>query len=128
MPYSYETQNQIDISYHYPPELLELLCDVVPVLFRSKPGVIDFFVGAGVPNRLVSDWKLKLEQDKNSVRKHEVARSVLCRMNDAGEPALAMRREVLKRVSEFEDFSSCWENDRYKAQGLVAQIQKLVNI
>jgi hypothetical protein len=39
-----------------------------------------------------------------------------------------VRREVLKRVSEFEDFSSCWDNDRYKAQGLVAQIQKLVNI
>jgi restriction system protein len=35
---------------------------------------------------------------------------------------------VLKRVSQFEDFSSCWENDRYKAQGLVTQVQKLVNV
>jgi hypothetical protein len=33
-------QAQIDIFYHYPPELLELLCDAVPVLFRSKQGVI----------------------------------------------------------------------------------------
>jgi hypothetical protein len=31
-------------------------------------------------------------------------------------------------ASEFDDFSSCWGNDRYKAQGLVAQIQKLVNV
>jgi integrase/recombinase XerD len=112
-----ETQAPIDITYHYPPELLELLCDAVPAMFRSKPGVIDFFVGAGVPNKLLGDWKLKLQQDKDSVRKHEIARSVLCRLNDAGEPALTIRREVLKRVSEFEDFSSCWDNDRLKATG-----------
>jgi restriction system protein len=121
-------QRALDISYHYPPELLELLCDAVPALFRSKQGVIDFFVGAGVPNRMLGDWKLKLKQEKESVKKHEIARSILCRLNEAGEPALALRREVIKRVSEFDDFSSCWDNDRYKAQGLVAQIQKLVNV
>jgi restriction system protein len=121
-------QNALDISYHYPPELLELLCDAVPALFRSKQGVIDFFVGAGVPNKLLGDWKIKLKQDKDNVKKHEIARSILCRLNDAGEPALAFRREVIKRISEFDDFSSCWDNDRYKAQGLVAQIQKLVNV
>lgn len=84
--------------------------------------------GAGVSNKLLGDWKLKVRQDKDSVNKYEIARSVLCRLNDEGEPALAMRREVLKRVSEFEDFSSCWDNDRLKAQGLVGQIQKLVNV
>jgi hypothetical protein len=125
---SNESQAQLDIFYHYPPELLELLCDTVPVLFRSKQGVIDFFVGAGVPNKLLSDWKSKVNQDKDSVKKHEIARSVLCRLNDAGEPALAPRREIIKRISEFEDFSSCWDNDRLKAQGLVTQIQKLVNV
>jgi restriction system protein len=121
-------QIQVDITYHYPPELLELLCDAVPALFRSKPGVLDFFRGAGVPDKHLTDWKQKLRQDKDSVKKHEIARSVLCRLNDDGEPALAVRREVLKRISQFEDFSSCWETDRYKAQGLVAQIQKVVNV
>jgi restriction system protein len=57
-----------------------------------------------------------------------MARSILCRLNDAGEAALANRREVIKRISEFDDFSSCWDGDRLKAQGLVSQIQKLVNI
>ncbi len=123
-----ESQHRLDISYQYPPELLELLCDVVPALFRSKQGVIDFFAGAGVPNSLIGDWRTKLRQDKEGVRKHEIARSVLCRLNDAGEPALALRREVIKRISEFDDFSSCWENDRYKAQGIVARIQKVVNV
>src|SRR5260370_9018145 len=92
-------QNALDISYHYPPDLLELLCDAVPALFRSKQGVIDFFVGAGVPNTLLGDWKLKLKQDKESVKKHELARSVLCRLNDAGEPPLALRRALIKRLS-----------------------------
>jgi restriction system protein len=121
-------ETQVDISYHYPPELLELLCDAVPTLVRSKEGVIDFFAGAGVPARHLADWRLKVKQDKANVRKHEIARSVLRHLNEAGESALAPRREVLKRVAQFEDFSACWENDRYKAQGLVSQIQKLVNV
>ncbi len=125
---TYKTQSALDTSYHYPPELLELLCDAVPALFRSKQGVVDFFVGAGVPDKLVGDWKIKIKQDRDNVKKHEIARSVLCRLNDSGESALAFRREVIKRISEFDDFSSCWENDRYKAQGLVAHIQKLVNV
>ena len=49
-------------------------------------------------------------------------------MNEGGDKTLAQRREVIKRVSEFEDFSTCYENDRYKAQGLVAQILKVVNV
>ena len=125
---SYKAQSALDISYHYPPELLELLCDAVPALFRSKQGVIDFFVGAGVPNKFLGDWKIKLKQDKDSVKKHEIARSVLCRLNDAGEPALGTPPRGHKANIEFDDFSSCWENDRYKAQGLVSQIQKLVNV
>jgi len=119
---------KIDVSYHYPPELLELLCEAIPALFRSKLSVIDFFVGAGVPNELFKDWKLKVKHDRKSVGKHEIARSVLCRLNDAGEPALAWRREVIKRISEFHDFSTCYENNRFKAQGLVAQIREVVNV
>ncbi|HEX5481031.1 MAG TPA: restriction endonuclease [Terriglobia bacterium] len=122
------TSIQVGTSYHYPPELLELLCDVVPALFRSKQAVIDFFVGAGVPEKFLGDWKIKLRQDRDSVKKHEIARSILCRLNDAGDPALAFRREVIKRISEIENFSSCWESDRLKAQGLVAQIQRVVNV
>jgi hypothetical protein len=118
---------QLDESYHYPPELLELLCDAIPALFRSKRGVIDFFAGCGA-NSLLNEWRVKLRQDVDGVRKHEIARSVLCELNDAGDAALRARREVIKRVSEFEDFSSCWENDRLKAQGLVAQIRHVVNV
>jgi restriction system protein len=121
-------ETQLDESYHYPPELLELLCDAIPALFRSKPGVIDFFVGCGTTNSFVNDWRGKVRQDPNGVRKHEIARSIVCRLNEAGDAALRTRREVIKRISEFDDFSSCWENDRLKAQGLVAQIRHVVNV
>jgi hypothetical protein len=121
-------QFEVNESYHYPPELLELLCDAVPCLFRSKQGVIDFFAGAGVPAKFLNDWKLKLSQSRDTVKKHEIVRSVLVRINEVGDAAIACRREIIKRIAQFEDFSSCWESERLKAQGLVGQIQKVVNV
>ncbi|WP_406670967.1 restriction endonuclease [Methanolobus sp. ZRKC4] len=41
---------------------------------------------------------------------------------------LAARREIIKRVTEFEDFSVCWDNDRAAARGLVAQVRDMVNV
>lgn len=34
----------------------------------------------------------------------------------------------MKRVVEFEDFSSCWPTDQLKAKGLVAEIRQVVNV
>ena len=118
----------LDQTYHYPPELLEMLTEVIPCLFKSKQGVIDFFRGAGTPAPFLAEWQSKVRADRDSVKKHEIARDVLRQLNEGGDKTLAQRREVIKRVSEFEDFSTCYENDRYKAQGLVAQILKVVNV
>ena len=57
-----------------------------------------------------------------------ISRDVLRRANEAGDPLLGTRREIIKRVSEFEDFSSCWEDDRYKAEALVHRVRQLVNV
>lgn len=43
-----------DIIFHYPPELFNLLVDVVPLLNRSKQDVLVFFRGAGVPDNITS--------------------------------------------------------------------------
>ncbi len=123
-----EPNISLDQAYHYPPELLEMLTEVIPCLFKSKQGVIDFFRGAGTPAPFLAEWQSKVRTDRDSVKKHEIARDVLRRLNEGGDKTLAQRREVVKRVSEFEDFSTCYENDRYKAQGLVVQIQKVVNV
>ena len=115
-------------KYHYPPELMQLLVDTVPRLFRSKRDVILFFRGAGVGSAMTSDLEVQLHRDRDSIYKYDIVRIVLSRLNEAGEKALAERREVLKRVVEFEDFSTCWPEDRLEAQGLVSRIRSVVDV
>lgn len=118
----------MNLVYHYPPELLNLLVDVIPSLNRSKKDVIVFFKGAGVAPRITNDLVAKINRDKDSISKYEITRTVLERLNDRGEACLRERREILKRVTEFESFSSCWPADQFKAKGLVAEIRSLVNV
>lgn len=118
----------MDIIYHYPPELLNILIDTIPVLCRSKKDVIIFFKGAGVPAGVTNDLVRKINQDKGSISKYEIARTVLTRLNERGEPTLRERREVLKRVVEFENFSSCWPTDQLKAKGLVNEVRTIINV
>jgi restriction system protein len=115
-------------AYHYPPDLFELLVQTIPLLCRSKQNVLTFFKGAGVEGRLLSGVTRKVNEDKASITKYEIVRTVLEKLNEKGDATLAARREVLRRIVEFEDFSTCWPDDRLKAQGLVAQIRQVVNV
>ena len=115
----------LDQSYHYPPELLQLLIDTIPRLCKSKNDVILFFRGAGVQRVMLTDLEAQVKTDRDSITKFGIARSVLTRMNEAGDKALRPRRELLKRVVEFEDFSRCWENERLEAEGLVARVRSV---
>lgn len=118
----------MDITYHYPPELMGLLVDTLPLLCKSKRDLILFLKGAGIGFNITRDIEDKVKNDRSSISKYEIARTVLQQLNEKGEKTLRERREVLKRTVEFEDFSVCWESDRLKAEGLVAKIQKVVNI
>lgn len=118
----------MDISYHYPPELFQLLVDTIPRLCPRKRDVVVFFRGAGVASGLIADFERKLADDRESIRKYEIVRAVLQRLNEAGEATLRERREVLKRVVEFEDFSTCWPEDQLKAKGLVAEIRRVIDV
>lgn len=115
-------------AYHYPPELLSLLVETIPLLCRSKNDVIVFFRGAGTP---VSDLKLvadRLQAEPKLVNKYQIARTLVEALNAHGDSTLAPRREVIKRVVEFEDFSCCWPDDQLKAKGLVSEIRRVVNV
>lgn len=118
----------MDIIHHYPPEVLNLLVDTIPLLCRSKNDVLVFFKGAGVPSAVTADFQRKVNVDRKSVNKYEITREVLVRLNDKGEASLRERREILKRVIEFEDFSTCWSSDQLKAKGLVAEIRRVVDV
>ncbi len=114
--------------YHYPPELLQVLIDVIPKLCKSKNDLILFFKGAGVSKQILKPYEDLLKTNRNDFNKYHVSREILSQINENGEKSLALRREIIKRVTEFEDFSVCWQNDQAAARGLVAQIRNMVNV
>lgn len=118
----------MDITFHYPPDLMGLLIEVIPALCKAKKDVLLFFQGAGVGTQFTGDLSRQLKVSPDEVKKHQMVRTVLTRLNEKGEATLRERRELLRRVVEFEDFSMCWDNDRHKAKALVADIRQLVNV
>jgi hypothetical protein len=118
----------IDIVFHYPPELFNLLVDTIPLLCKGKKDLLLFFYGAGVPRSIAADLQQRVDRDAKSVKKQQIVRTILERLNQRGEGGLAERREVLRRVVEFDSFSTCWPEDQLKAKGLVAEVRSVVDV
>lgn len=114
-------------EYHYPPDLLELLVEALARLNKSKKGVVTFMRGAGVDEADLADADEVVRKSPASINKFEIARQVLVKINARGDSGLRPRREIIKRVVEFEDYSSCWPEDQLKARGLVAAVREAVN-
>jgi len=114
--------------YHYPPDLFDLIVQTIPLLNKSKKAVLTFFNGAGIEVELYNDLLLTLQTNPEALSKYDICRTILERINQNSERYLRQRRELLKRIAEFEAFSNCWENDQFKAKGLVAEIQKVINV
>ena len=114
-------------SYHYPSELFELLVDAIPRLVKTKQGVLQFFWSAGVNHSATADIEVQLRADRDSVSKFHIVRTLLTQLNEAGDGCIRERRELLKRVCEFEAFSTGWPKDQLTAKGLVAEIRDLVD-
>ncbi len=114
-------------EYHYPPDLLELLVEALARLNKSKKGVVTFLRGAGVDEADLADVDEIVRKSPASINKFEIARQALVKVNARGDSGLRSRREIIKRVVEFEDYSSCWPEDQLKARGLVAAVREAVN-
>src|SRR5712692_2292464 len=113
--------------YHYSPDLLQLLVNTIDMLHRSKRDVILFFRGAGADGPVIEGLAEQVRRDRDSIYKREIAQQLLVLVNEGGDATLRQRREIVKRVVEWEDFSTCWPTQRLEAQGLVAQVRKRVN-
>lgn len=114
-------------TFHYPPELFNLLVETIPKLNRSKDDVLTFFEGAGVDPQLFQDLRKQVRKDRDSIYKYEIAKSILRKINKDTDKYLRERREILKRVVEFDSFETCWEDDRREAKGLVEEVRKIVD-
>jgi len=118
----------MEIIYHYPPELTQLLIDTIPLLCRGKKDVILFFKGAGYDSKIAQSFLVRINRKDETVNKYLITRELIADINERGEPALRIRRELLKRVVEYEDYSTCWPADQLKAKGLVAEIRRVINV
>ena len=114
-------------EFHYPPDLFDLLVDALGRLSKGKKGVVLFLRGAGVDPADLAEMDRVVRTNADSVNKFEIARNILTKVNARGDSGLRQRREIIKRVVEFEDFSSCWPGDQLEARGLVAAIREKVN-
>jgi restriction system protein len=114
--------------YHFPPDLFELVVQTIPLLNKGKKDVLSFFKGSGIDPVIFHDISSRVEFDAKSISKYEICRTILERINQDTDKHLRERRELLKRITEFEAFSTCWESDQLKAKGLVSEIQKVINV
>ncbi|HEX3784270.1 MAG TPA: restriction endonuclease [Pseudonocardiaceae bacterium] len=117
----------VNDPYHYPPDLIVVLIDTIPLLHRSKPDVLGFFRGRGVADEDLADLQRRVDTDRDSISKYEIARTVIDRINRQGEASLGVRREIVRRVVEWEDFSTCWPDKAVEAQGYVTKVRQIVN-
>jgi hypothetical protein len=90
----------MDVAFHYPPELFNLLIGAIPSLCRSKRDVILFFKGVGVSSNLTNDFVQKIDKDKDSISKYEITHVVLTGPNrkwlmSAGNRKIAIALESL---------------------------------
>jgi restriction system protein len=121
-------QPERHVVFHYPPEVLQNLKNVIPLLSRSKKDVLSFFQGAGVAEGVLSDLRNRVQNNPDDISKYEIARTVLERLNAKKDDHLRELREVVRRVTDVEEFSMCWPNDQLKAKGLVAELREIVEV
>ena len=117
-----------EVVFQFTPDLLDLLIEAIPRLCKSKWDVVNFFRGAGVPEQHLDEISKRLRDNPDGVGKFTIARTVLLRINECGDEGIRPRREIIRRVVGFEDFSTCWDNDKFEAMGLVARIRETVNV
>lgn len=117
----------MDEVFHYPPDVFNLLVETIARLCRYKVDVILFLKGAGVASEDLAEVEQTLQSKPRSINKFQIVRNILTKVNARGDNGLRIRREIIKRVTEFEAFETCWENDQFKAKGLVARLREIVN-
>jgi restriction system protein len=113
-------------TFHFPPDVFNAVVDAVPLLVRGKKDVLTFFQGCGVSRVYLGTLEPWTSKD-SGYSKYHITRHLLTYLNELGDAGLAQRRQLIKRVAEFENFSTCYPDNQLKAKGAVAAVAQLVN-
>lgn len=118
------------VVFHYRPDLFLALIRAIDLLHKGKYGILNFFIGAGVPQSLMANEQAQVCRDRTQIRKAEIATNILKRLNEQGNKpdAIRQRREIARRVCEWEDFSSAWPEKELAAKGAVQEVRRLINV
>lgn len=94
----------MDTFFHFPPDLFNLLVDTIPRLNKSKRDLLIFFQSVGVPEGYLRPFYDLLNSNNSQFKKFNVTRELLCILNQQTDKMLGVRRQLLKRVIEFDSF------------------------
>ena len=118
----------MDTTFHFPPDLVNLLIDTIPRLNKSKKDLLLFFKNVGVPDADLKKYNLLLQRNSEQFNKFNVTRELLEQLNVKSDAMLGIRRQLLQKVVCFDSFDMCWANDRLIAKSNVSEISKIVNL
>lgn len=79
-----------------------------------------------MPSSSLDPLEERLRTQRDAIKKREIAETLLHEMNKAGDALLGVRRQLIKRIVEFDDFSSCYPDDQLAATGFVTRARELV--
>ena len=118
--------NMNEIIEHYPPQLVTLITEVLPILFVKRKDILFFFANLHVPDEVLADIRESVSRQENSISKYMMIRTILYRLsNNKKNNFLRERYEILKRLIEFKDFDICWPNTIDKAKSIISKIENL---
>lgn len=116
-------------SYHFPPDLFNLLVEAIPRINKTKKDLLSFFKNVGTPSNLLSKYFEIIRSNPKLISKKDITREVLERLNsnDSNE-YLGIRRKLLQRVIDFTAFNTCYDNDIDVAKARISDIKQLVSL
>lgn len=116
-------------SYHFPPDLFNLLVDAIPRINRTKKDLLAFFKNVGTPISLLNKYYSLINYDPKQISKKDITREVLENLNSKDtDEYLGIRRQLLQHVVDFTAFNTCYDNDVDSAKARIYEIKQLVNL
>ena len=117
------------LYFHFRQDLLEALVVAIANLNKGYQSVLNFFRGVGVPPSMMAVEAERVAR-KEKISKFEIARNILVRLNEAGnsDAAIERRRILARRIAEWENFNTCWQDNVLEAKGAVAEVCRIINV